>query len=123
MHSYLTDRKQRTKIGSARSDWKVLTKGLPQGFVMGPPNFNIFMNDMFFILETCEDYKFADDNTLSDVQDTPEELTVSLETDAENVTDWFVSNGMKANPDKYQGIVFGSTSKVLTLNVVIKQSF
>ncbi len=66
MYSYPNDRKQRTKIGSARSEWKILTKGLPQGSVMGPSVFNIFMNDMFLILESCEDYNYADDNILSD---------------------------------------------------------
>ncbi len=37
MISYLTDRKQRTKIGTCRSDWKTLNKGLPQGSLLGPP--------------------------------------------------------------------------------------
>ena len=107
MLSYLTDRKQRTKIGTSRSDWKTLTKGLPQGSLLGPPMFNIFMNDMFLILEMCEDYNYADDNTISDAKDTPDELKSSLEHDAKNVTDWYDENGMKANTDKYQGITFG----------------
>ncbi len=65
------------------------------------------MNDMFLILEMCEDYNYTDDNTISDVKDTPDELKCSLEHDASNVTDWFDENGMKVNTDKYQGIVFG----------------
>ncbi len=36
--------------------------------------FNIFMKDMFLILEMCEDYNYADDNTISHAKDTPEEL-------------------------------------------------
>ncbi len=59
------------------------------------------------ILEMCEDYNYANDNTISDVKDTPDELKCSIEHDASNVTDWFDENGMKANTDKYQGIVFG----------------
>ncbi len=56
---------------------------------------------MFSILEMFEDYNYADDNTISDVKDTPDELKRSLEHDASNVTDWFDENGMKANTDKY----------------------
>ncbi len=37
MLSFLTDRKQRTKIGTSRSDLKTLNKGLPQGSLLGPP--------------------------------------------------------------------------------------
>ncbi len=48
----------------------------------------------------CEDYSYADDNTISDVKDTPDKLKRSLEHDASNVTDWFDENGMKANTDK-----------------------
>ncbi len=55
----------------------------------------------------CEDYNYADDNTISDVKDTPDELKCLLEHDASNVTDWFDENWMKANTDKYQGIMFG----------------
>ncbi len=65
------------------------------------------MNDMFLILEMYEDYNYADDNTISNTKDTPEELKHSLEHDASNVTDWFDENGMKVNTDKYQGIVLG----------------
>ncbi len=38
MLSYLTGRKQRTKICTSRSDWKTLNKGLPQGSLLGPPH-------------------------------------------------------------------------------------
>ncbi len=107
MLSYLTDRKQKTKIGTSRSDWKTLTKGLPQGSLLGPLMFNIFMNDMLLILEMCEDYNYAVDNTISDAKDTPEELKCSREHDASNVIYWFDENGMKANTDKYHGIMFG----------------
>ncbi len=103
----LADRKQRTTIGTSRSDWKTLNKGLPQGSLSRPHMFNIFMNDMFLILEMCEDYNYADVNTISVVKDSPDQLKRSLEHDASNVTDWFDENRMKANTDKYQGIVFG----------------
>jgi hypothetical protein len=114
MHSYLTDRRQRTKIGNVRSDWKMLRKGVPQGSILGPPLFNIFSNDIYSSVEKSDMYNYADDNTLSHSHDTPDCLKHELEMDAENITEWFTENGMEANVPKYQPIVFGSKQEAPT---------
>ena len=105
---YLYDRKQCVKIDNMRSEWTVTNMGVPQGSILGPTLFNVFLNDLFFIMKEANIYNYADDNTLSHGSVSPNELAHTIEKHGNEITDWFKYNGMKANPDKYQTIVFGN---------------
>ena len=64
VYSYLTNRKQRVKVGSSNSSFQNISIGFPQGSVLGPLLFNIFINDMFYIGLECEICNFADYTTI-----------------------------------------------------------
>ena len=84
LHSHLTKRKQRAKVDSAYSSWKMLLSGVPQGSILRPLLFNLYICDMFF--ETSKNIDFggyADDNTpytcSSDIEEVLENLQGVLE--------------------------------------------
>ena len=62
---YLTFRKQRTKVGSAYNKWSKTRLAIPQGSILSPILINIFINDIFMIIEQSDICNFADDNTLN----------------------------------------------------------
>ena len=65
LESYLTMRKQRVKLGQTQSEWHEILKGVPERSILVPLLFNIFMNDMYYFINECQLYGYADDNTLS----------------------------------------------------------
>ena len=106
--SYLSDRYQRVKLADSRSDWKLLTKGVPQGSILGPLFFNVFMNDLFYFIEQCLLYNYADDNSLKKSAYTIEQVLRGLSNDISITITWFGDNGMQANPTKFQFQVYSS---------------
>ena len=83
--SYLSQRKQPVKIGRSQSYWGNLSHGVPQGFILGPLIFNIFLNDVCYVLDKqCNLYKYADDNTLMN----SDACILSLKSKLEKVPIW-----------------------------------
>ena len=107
IESYLSDRSQQIRMGSNTSDWENLTKGVPQGSILGPLLFNVFINDIFYIVEKCSLYNYADDNTLAYIHKKIGILHQVLVKESLSLIQWFENNLMKANPDKFQAICVG----------------
>ena len=76
--SYLSGRKQRVRVGSSNSEWLLLKKGVPQGSVLGPVLFNLFINDLYAAINTYDLYNYADDNTISACCDSKQQVIDTL---------------------------------------------
>jgi len=118
--SYLSNRQQRVKVNDTRSKWIKTTKGVPQGSILGPTLFNIFINDLLLTEMHSTIYNYADDNTLSVIGDNINEIKNILKVDAQIAVKWFENNMMKANPSKFQVMFLGkrvtSSTHELSLN-------
>ncbi len=105
IRDYLKSRKQRTKVGSSYSSWRDIFYGVPQGSILGPLLFNIFMNDIFYFIEEGEIANYADDSTYHTIKDNIMELLKTLEKETYSILNWFGFNEMKSNDDKCHLIV------------------
>ena len=85
--SYLSNRWSQIKIGSSFSTWFELLVGVPQGSILGPLFFNIFLNNLFFTVKDCDICNLADDNTLYDADIDLEKLMMRLECSAKEALD------------------------------------
>jgi hypothetical protein len=88
LQSYLEDRKQRVIINGAKSEWGSIKAGVPQGSVLGPLLFLIFINDLTYVIRHCKIRLFADDTCLYIEVDDPEQAADALNSDLANIQTW-----------------------------------
>ena len=122
IYSYLKLRKQGVKINDTESIFQILLSRVPQGSILGPILFNIFINDLFLFINEVELANFADDNTIYTTKKNVEELIKVLEKERKSATDWFEINNMIVNTDKFQAMILSSDKKENKYDLKINDS-
>ena len=130
--SYLQERKQKVFVNNVLSDNETITSGVPQGSILGPLLFILFVNDINLYSENCNMDLYADDTTIHTHGKCLNSIAEKLQKDLENLERWSLENNMIIHPEKSKSMVIASWQKRNTLvnktlavridNVNIKQS-
>ena len=119
VQNYLSNWRQRGKINTEYSSWEEILFGVPQGFISGSLLFNIFLCDLFTIMNNTEWASYVNENKPYAVGNNIEELTVKQQNASKTLFQWFSDNQLKSNQDKCNFIC--STSKKVSLIVENKE--
>ncbi|CAG9137764.1 unnamed protein product [Plutella xylostella] len=109
-HSYLRGRRQRIRIEDSFSAWCSTNAGVPQGGVLSPLLFALFINGISQSI-SCSYHLYADDLQIY-CQSPPQELHNAISRmncDLNNISDWSKCHGLKVNPTKTQVVLVGSS--------------
>ena len=112
MNDFLSDRTQRVAVNGALSEEADVTSGIPQGSVLGPLLFVLYINDLPG--EVQNDVRlFADDTKLFARSDTPER-TESLQNDLDKLQEWSEKWLLRFHPDKCHVLKLGTVKSSTT---------
>ena len=108
LQSYLSDRRQRVIINGQNSDWKNVTAGVPQGSVLGPLLFLLYINDLSYEIQNCNIRFFADDTCLFINIDNRTEAAERINDDLIRVKNWADKWLVNFSPTKTKSLIISN---------------
>ena len=113
--SYLENRIQQCSVRGSLSDSRVLTCGVPQGTILGPLLFLLYINDHPNCLSHCEPRMYADDTHLTYADHNVGSINSCLSEDLFNVHTWLNANKLTLNLTKTEFMLIGSGQRLNTI--------
>ena len=117
--SYLAERKQYVSLNGVHSDIKNVNIGIPQGSILGPLLFLIYINDLSQLLRTGDQILFADDVTQYDWDDNFFAALDRINESMILIRDWFLANKLSVNTIKSEAMVFTRRNLIFPLPPVL----
>ena len=118
--SYLSNRIQTTQVGPNVSRKESTLCGVPQGSVLGPLLFLVYVNDIYMASDKLTFYLFADDTNLLYADKNPKSLETIVNCELFKVVDWLIANQLSLNIKKTNYIIFHPYQKCINFNIRIK---
>ena len=118
--SYLSDRYQTVQLNGATSSRQPITCGVPQGSILGPLLFLIYINDMHLSVASSTVFHFADDTNLMCSGMTLKKLRRALNKDLALLYDWLCANRLSINTGKTEFIVFRPPRHNVDIRLTLK---
>ena len=98
--SYLNNRKQLVSLNGVDSETQIMQHGVPQGSVLGPLLFLIYINDLHDSILYSLPYHFADDTNLLIISNSPKKVQKQLNIDLKLLYNWLLANKISLNSKK-----------------------
>ena len=118
--SYLSNRKQYVFHNGESSQLKSITSGVPQGSVLGPLLFLLYINDLPNISDILQFYLFADDTNIYYEADTLEKIEFTMNKELKKLHTWLIVNRLSLNIAKTNFVIFHPYNKPLNKKITIK---
>ena len=113
--SYLADRKQTCQVNGKQSGLRSISCGIPQGSILGPLFFLVYINDLPNCLKHTTPRMFADDTSLTTYGKSIEEIELGLNEDLEKIRLWLQANKLSLNVAKTEYMLIGSRQRLAKL--------
>lgn len=120
LKSYLRHREQYVNINGHFSTVRSITSGVPQGSILGPFLFNLYINDIINVNTKAKFVIYADDTTILFSADTCDELIDMANFTLLNIKGWGDSNSLKININKTKAVIFRPKNKSLVISKVLR---
>ena len=118
--AYLSNRKQFVSIKGVNSDLKYMNYGVPQGSILGPLLFLIYINDLHSVIKFSITRHFANDTNLLIENKSLKQLKKHLNFDLKNLASWLKSNKISLNAGKTELLIFRNPRKPIDYDLKIK---